>query len=205
MGGSYLFTATHSVRSLRRGEPKQADMGTGGLAEALARTTGGLALTAVGRQSGDPNWDLGESPFKREVANRLAGPAGSLTVIDLHGFSADWDEDLILGLGPAPNPASCDLAARLLASAGRGGLCAKIGPPFSARWPGTITAAVQRAGGTALQVEVAGRRRRPRARPAEALAVITALLAAFGAPVLFSGGAGEGRDQPACGSRPSPC
>lgn len=198
--GSYLFTAPHSVRTLRRGEPKQADMGTGGLAEALAEITGNLALTALGRQSGDPNWDLGEGPFKRRVLlHRVRA------IVDLHGFRGEGPEDLILGLGPAANAASRNLAARLLASARRQGLVARTGPPFDATWPGTITATVQAAGGTALQVEVAGGRRRPRTRPADAQPLLAALLAVFGPPETLSAAGAGVPGRPAFGSAPSPC
>jgi hypothetical protein len=158
--GRYLFTATHSVRSIRRGVVKQADMGTGGLAEALAELTASTALTVVGRQTGDPNWDVEIGAFKREV---LARP--DLVVIDVHGFREERAEDLILGLGPAPSPAVRALADGLLSVAAAHGLVARCGAPFDATWPGTITATVQVAGGVALQLEVAGRARRPITRP----------------------------------------
>jgi len=50
------------------------------------------------------------------------------------------------------------------------------GPVFGAD-PGTITATVQVAGGTALQVEVAGRARRPVTRPETTAPLLGALLA----------------------------
>ncbi len=170
----YLFTAPHSVRSLRAGAIKRADMGTGGLAEALAELTGGLALTVVGRQSGDANWDTSLGPFKKEVLGRL-----SRAVVDVHGFRDEREEDLIIGLGPTPDSRSRRLVDSLLASARRQGLVARTGPPFDATWAGTVTATVQAAGGSALQVEVGGRRRRPSSRPADALPLVAAMLAAF--------------------------
>jgi len=169
--GPYLFTAPHSVRSIRRGVEKQADMGTGGLAETLAELTGSTALTVVGRQTGDPNWDVELGAFKREV---LARPG--LTVVDIHGFREERAEDLIIGLGPAPTPAVRELARRLIVIAGEHGLVARTGAPFDATWPGTITATVQVAGGTALQVEVAGRARRPTTRPETTAPLLSALL-----------------------------
>ena len=169
--GPYLFTAPHSVRSIRRGVEKQADMGTGGLAETLAELTGSIALTVVGRQTGDPNWDVELGAFKREV---LARPG--LTVVDIHGFREERAEDLIIGLGPAPTPAVRELARRLIVIAGEHGLVARTGAPFDATWPGTITATVQVAGGTALQVEVAGRARRPTTRPETTAPLLSALL-----------------------------
>ena len=134
--GPYLFTAPHSVRSIRRGAVKQADMGTGGLAEALAELTASTALTVVGRQTGDPNWDVELGAFKREVLARRG----------------------------------------LIVIAGEHGLVARTGAPFDATWPGTITATVQVAGGTALQVEVAGRARRPVTRKETTAPLLGALL-----------------------------
>jgi hypothetical protein len=150
-------------------------MGTGGLAEALAELTGSTALTVLGRQTGDPNWDVELGAFKQAVLARLG-----LVVIDLHGFREERVEDLILGLGPAPTPAVRDLADRLIALAGERGLVARTGAPFDATWPGTITATVQVAGGTALQVEVAGRSRRPVTRPETTAPLLGALLAWLG-------------------------
>ena len=146
-------------------------MGTGGLAEALAELTRSTALTVIGRQTGDPNWDVEIGAFKREVLSRPG-----LVVVDLHGFREELPEDLIVGLGPAPTPAVGELAARLLAVAACHGLSARTGRPFDATWPGTITATVQVAGGVALQLEVAGRGRRPRTRPETTAPVFAALL-----------------------------
>ncbi len=146
-------------------------MGTGGLAETLAELTASTSLTVVGRQTGDPNWDVEIGAFKREVLGRPG-----LVVVDVHGFREDLPEDLILGLGPAPSPAVRQLASRLLAVAAAHGLAARTGRPFDATWPGTITATVQVAGGVALQLEVAGRRRRPRTGPDTTAPVLAALL-----------------------------
>lgn len=146
-------------------------MGTGGLAETLAELTSSTALTVIGRQTGDPNWDVEIGDFKREVLRRPG-----LVVVDLHGFREELPEDLIVGLGPAPTLAVGELAARLLSVAATHGLRARTGRPFDATWPGTITATVQVAGGVALQLEVAGRGRRPRTRPETTAPVLAALL-----------------------------
>ena len=168
----FIFSAPHSVRSVRNGGPKTADMGSGGLAELLAEQLEGLAITTYGRQSGDPNWDRQEGEFKRELL-RGAGP-GSI-VVDLHGMSDRWDHDLIGGLGPVPGLARA-LGQGLLAAAARHHLRARTGPPFDAARPGTVTAALQAAGIRAIQVEVAGSRRRPITRPALAAPLIETLL-----------------------------
>lgn len=114
----------------------------------------------VGRQTGDPNWDIEIGQFKREVLERL-----DRVVVDIHGFREERPEDLIVGLGPAPNRQTLELAERLARLAAAAGLQARSGKPFDATWPGTITATVQVAGGTGLQLEVAGRARRPATRP----------------------------------------
>ena len=146
-------------------------MGTGGLAEALAQLTASTALTVLGRQTGDPNWDVELGAFKQAVLARRG-----LVIVDLHGFREERAEDLIIGLGPAPSKAVRELADRLIAIAGERGLVARTGAPFDATWPGTITATVQVAGGTALQVEVAGRARRPVTRPETTAPLLGALL-----------------------------
>ncbi len=152
-------------------------MGTGGLAEALAELTASIALTVVGRQTGDPNWDVEPGAFKREVLARAG-----LVVVDLHGFREERAEDLIIGLGPAPTPAVRELAERLILIAADRGLIARTGAPFDATWPGTITATVQVAGGVALQVEVAGRARRPVTRPESTAPLLEVLLAWLSPP-----------------------
>ena len=170
MPGRYLFTASHSVRSIRRGQPKQADMGTGGLAETLAELTRSSSLSVIGRQTGDANWDVEVGPFKQAVLEHRS------VVVDLHGFREEMAEDLIIGLGPAPNATVRELAGRLLAAAAAQGLVARTGKPFDATWPGTITATVQVAGGVALQLELGGRVRRPRTRPETTAPMLAALL-----------------------------
>jgi len=146
-------------------------MGTGGLAETLAELTGSTALTVVGRQSGDPNWDVELGVFKQAVLERPG-----LVVVDVHGFRAELEEDLIVGLGPAPTSSTRELAERLIDRARKAGLVARTGKPFDATWPGTVTATVQVAGGAALQVEVAGRRRRPVTRPESTAPLLGVLL-----------------------------
>ena len=168
----FIFSAPHSVRSVRSGEVKTADMGSGGLAEVLAEQLGGLAVTTYGRQTGDANWDRSAGPFKKELLRRAH--SGTI-VVDLHGMSDRWEHDLIAGLGPLPD-LSRDLGEGLLAAASHHHLRARTGPPFDASRPGTVTAALQAAGIRAIQVEVAGTRRRPITRPALAAPLLETLL-----------------------------
>ena len=53
----------------------------------------------------------------------------------------------------------------------------RAGHPFPATHPGTVTSTVQAAGFSALQVELAARRRRPLRDPEGALPLLTAIVA----------------------------
>lgn len=168
-----VFSAPHSVRHHRRGAEKAADIRTGGLAELLAELTGGIAVTSLGRLAADPNWDSDPTPFRRRL---LAAMPAAAIVLDLHGMGDGWGVDAVIGLGPAPT-ATVRSAARALGAAFEArGLEARIGHPFPAVHPGTVTAAVQAAGGDALQLELAARRRRPLRDPEASSLAVRALL-----------------------------
>src|SRR4051794_1769601 len=55
-GTGLLFSAPHHAVHFRDGVEKVAEPGTGELASALARATGGAALVAVNGQTADPSW-----------------------------------------------------------------------------------------------------------------------------------------------------
>jgi phage replication-related protein YjqB (UPF0714/DUF867 family) len=169
-----IFSAPHSVRHLRRGIEKKADIRTGGLAEVLAEATGGLAITSLGKLAAAPNWDSGPTPFRERLLDLLR-PEG--IVLDLHGMGAGHRADAVIGLGPAPTPASRSAAEALAAVLGEQGMTASFGHPFPATHPGTVTASVQAAGGTALQLELSARRRRPLREPGATGPLVTALVA----------------------------
>ena len=169
----YVFTAPHAVRHVRAGVLKKADIRTGGLAEVLARHAGGAALTSLGRLAVDPNFDSGETPFRKRLLETLR--PGQL-VLDLHGMDDRHGVDVVIGLGSRPDhrsQAAADLLQRILAAAG---LSVRCGHPFPATHPGTVTSTVQAAGFSALQVEVAARRRRPLRDPDSTLPLLAALL-----------------------------
>ena len=168
-----VFSAPHSVRHRRRGAEKAADIRTGGLAELLAEATGGTAVTSLGRLAADPNWDAEPTPFRRRLLAVL--PARAL-VLDLHGMGDAWGADAVIGLGPAPTPAVRSAAAALAEALAARGLDARLGHPFPATHPGTVTAAVQAGGGAALQLELAARRRRPLRDPEASLLAVGAVL-----------------------------
>jgi hypothetical protein len=168
-----IFTAPHSVRHLRGGAIKRADMRTGGLAELLAIEASGRVLASTGLPADDPNWHDGPTPFRRALLEVLR--PGDL-VIDLHGMGDEHGVDIVIGLGPLPNAVSLSAAARLEATLAEHGLTSITGHPFPALHSGTVTASVQAAGFSALQMEVAACRRHPLREPALARQLVAALL-----------------------------
>ncbi len=173
-----VFTAPHSVRHLRGGAIKRADIRTGGLAELLAIEASARVLTSTGLPADDPNWHEGPTPFR--VALLEALEPGDL-VIDLHGMGDEHGVDVVIGLGPLPSAVSRSAAARLQAALAEHRLTCITGDPFPALHPGTVTASVQAAGFSALQVEVAACRRRPLRQPERARTLAAALVRWAGA------------------------
>lgn len=168
-----VFSAPHSVRHVRRGLEKKADIRTGGLAELLAEMSGGLAITSLGKLAADPNWDSEPTPFRERL---LAVLLPETTVLDIHGMGPGHRADAVIGLGPAPTAASREAAEALAAALADQGLEASFGHPFPATHPGTVTATVQSVGGTALQLELSARRRRPLREPGMTGPLVTALI-----------------------------
>lgn len=168
-----VFTAPHAVRHLRRGELKKADIRTGGLAELLARRTGGTAVTSLGRLAVDPNFDHGVTAFRARLLAELR--PGQL-VLDLHGMDDRHGVDAVIGLGAGPDQRSVQAAAALAGALREAGLSVRSGHPFPASHPGTVTSAVQAAGFSAVQVELAAGRRHPLREPEHALPLLAALL-----------------------------
>ena len=169
-----VFTAPHAVRHVRAGVLKKADIRTGGLAEALARHTGGAALTSLGRLAADPNFDDAETPFRKRLLRTLR--PGQL-VLDLHGMEDRHGVDVVIGLCARPDRRSRAAAAALQRILVAAGMTVRAGHPFPATHPGTVTSTVQAAGFSALQVELAARRRRPLRDPEGALPLLTAIVA----------------------------
>jgi hypothetical protein len=150
-----LLTAPHAGSQYRSGRgTKPADPGTGSLAEIMAETCGTAALTVMGSQVGDPNWDEEVGEFKQEVERLLANKP---FVIDLHAMTAWHGVDICIGLGANPDPITRACAARWRDAARALGFKVTINDPFHASRPSTITSFVQSHGVRALQFELGPR------------------------------------------------
>ncbi|MGH3984488.1 MAG: hypothetical protein ACRDST_17830 [Pseudonocardiaceae bacterium] len=146
-GEGILFSAPHEAAQLRAGVEKIAEQGTADLAFALARATGGSALATVGRQLGDPNWEVGHPYVTR--ARKLAGECPT---IDLHMMRPRGLE-ICIGLGPEPKM-SDDLWRPFIEEAVMSGLRVSVNWPFGANSPRTVTGQLQRDGRRAIQLEL---------------------------------------------------
>lgn len=110
-----LLTAEHATIQIRREQTKEADMGTGVLAEVVAQDTNSTAIIAIGRQTGDPNYDV-DHPFKtamREVVE-LSENRAHLSLHMLNRGRASKPEDtqgysILLGIGNKPSDATLAL------------------------------------------------------------------------------------------------
>jgi hypothetical protein len=169
---SLIFSAPHSVNHRRDGKTKLADRGTGALAEYLADTLGGLALTIDGANLEDPNWDTRIGPFKHRLA--LLATPGSM-IIDLHGMSDSHGMGVCIGLGPSPADLEHRLVDSLTLNLRSYGISYEVNTPFDATPPGTVTRFVQRSGFHALQLELAASYRLPLGRDDQIDGVLLAL------------------------------
>lgn len=114
-----LLTAEHATIQRRRKDDvvseKEADMGTGVLAEVVAQDTNSTAIIARGRQTGDPNWDA-VHPFKDVMATIIESPDSrahlSLHMLDRGRASDPVDTrgySIMLGIGKDPSEATLAL------------------------------------------------------------------------------------------------
>jgi hypothetical protein len=79
-----LLTAEHATTHIRKGQPKEADWGTGGLVDVLATDHGTFAITTLGMQTGDPNFD--ESHRLKEKAGLIIVQNGMRLALSIHGI-----------------------------------------------------------------------------------------------------------------------
>ena len=114
-----LLTAEHATIQQRRGRlsvvEKEADIGTGALAEVTAQDTNATAIIAIGRQTGDPNWDPGH-PLKNAMAEVIKLPQNrahlSLHMLNRGRASEPTQKQgysILLGIGNKPSEATLAL------------------------------------------------------------------------------------------------
>lgn len=122
-----LIVAPHAVNHVRAGQPKEADMYTGGIAEMVAQKTGASVLTTTGKVSdwGD-NWDTRDDEFTRI----LRSIPTNVRVLDLHGMADGYGIDESIGLGPGRPP---QISPRPTASTSRSAAAPPSTAPASPR------------------------------------------------------------------------
>lgn len=110
-----LLTAEHATIQTRREKAKEADMGTGALAEVVAQDTNSTAMIAIGRQTSDPNYDT-DHPFKTAMCKvlELSENRAHLSLHMLNRGRASKPEDthgysILLGIGNNPSDATLAL------------------------------------------------------------------------------------------------
>jgi hypothetical protein len=115
-----LLTAEHASIHLRKGEPKEADMGTGSLAEVVAQDTNSTAIIAAGRQTSDANYTLNH-PVKEAMAELVRLPENrghfALHMLDRGRASHASDEQgysFMLGIGKSPSEATLEAKDKML-------------------------------------------------------------------------------------------
>lgn len=171
-----LITAARGVTYLRGDEARPANRWTASAAEALAAASGASALTASG-PPGPPHSGDGPDPDFAAGLAALAGPG--VFVLDVGGMR-DRQVDCCLGLGARPDPAGEAIAAGLERALTSRGIRVRVGDPFPARSPVSVTTFVQeRLGGSALQVQLAAWLRDPVQSPTVAWVVLDVLRAAL--------------------------
>lgn len=115
-----LLTAEHATIQRRNGEPKEADMGTGGLAKVVAKDTNSTALIAAGWQTGDANYES-PHPFKAAMAEVISSGENrahfALHMLDRGRTSEPADPrgySILLGIGNDPSEATLEVKDQLL-------------------------------------------------------------------------------------------
>jgi hypothetical protein len=114
-----LLTAEHATIQMRKGKPKEADAGTGALAEIAAQDTNSTAIIAAGRQTSDANYTK-DHPFKDAMAKVIEMPDNrahiALHMLD-RGRASDPAEhrgySIMLGIGNKPSEATLALKDEL--------------------------------------------------------------------------------------------
>ncbi|GEM_PF-3059092 len=116
-----LLTAEHATAHRRDGKWKEQDDFVGSIALLTAEDFGTGALVTLGRQTGDPNWDM-EHKFKEQM--ELVLRSQSCGQVAVHGclrvtndLMSSRSLDFQLGIGSNPSDATIEAAERILSSA----------------------------------------------------------------------------------------
>lgn len=116
-----LLTAEHATIQQRDGQPKEADMGTGGLAKVVAEDTNSTALIATGRQTTDANY-VSPHPFKNNYIAEVISSGESRAHFALHMLDRGRTSEptdtrgytILLGIGNDPSEATLEIKDQLL-------------------------------------------------------------------------------------------
>lgn len=132
-----LLTAEHATEHIRKGQPKEADWGTGGLVSVLATDHGTFAIVPLGRQTSDANSEA-EHQIKEE-AGLIIVQKGARLALTIHGITATKyitpeqletgrNSDIAIGIGGNPTEESQEFAEWLQSEARDLDLKADINP-----------------------------------------------------------------------------
>lgn len=136
-----LLTAEHATTQVRAGSPKEADWGTGGLTEILATDHGTFAITTLGEQTGDANYD-DDHQLKTE-GGLIIVQRGMRLALSIHGMGgrkfltepqmgSKSSGDIAIGIGRNFTPESGEFAEWLQSIAQDLELRADINPWYLA-------------------------------------------------------------------------
>lgn len=107
-GTPTLLTAEHATAQVRNGSTKEADWGTGGLTEVLATDHGTFAITTLGEQTSDANYD--DEHLLKTEGGLIIVQRGMRLALSIHGMgggkfltepqmSSERSGDIAIGIG----------------------------------------------------------------------------------------------------------
>ncbi|MDN8624211.1 MULTISPECIES: hypothetical protein [Corynebacterium] len=144
-----ILVAPHATNHHRRGQPKVADLYTGGITEMVADKLNVSALTTTGKVSDwHDNWKTRDDKFTRV----LKGLPDNAIVVELHGMDdSSSEEPVSVGTGDRPSPMTDDIVRRLSETL-HGQVDIDAG--FNAQASYTVTDFMQKRGHSAMQIEM---------------------------------------------------
>lgn len=92
-----LISAPHTVKQMRNGEYKKADIYTGALVKTLHDATGAHVIYKTST-NGDENYTTEDTMYRKKIKEIVENNHIKI-IIDLHGMSADKDSDIDIGTG----------------------------------------------------------------------------------------------------------